>query len=66
VIDTLIEAKDLEDPSEYAFGFWMKFLTRYPTPMLKGKSEPWYFVARLTSNRNYADNNEGDRLLTLF
>lgn len=34
--------------------------------MLHGKKEPFYFVARLTSNKNYNDDDEGDRLLTVF
>jgi hypothetical protein len=50
VVDTEVVGKDLEDASEYGFGFWFRFLTRHPKPLFDGKKEPWYFVARLTSN----------------
>jgi hypothetical protein len=61
-----INGKDLSDSSEYGFGFWMRFLTRYPTPFYEGKQAPWYFIARLTSNKPYANVNFGDRTLGLW
>ena len=41
----------------------MRFLTTYPKRLENGKNAPWYFVARLTSNKPYDDANMGDRLL---
>ncbi len=35
------------DVSEYGYGFWARFLTRYPTPLLNGKSLPEYSLSRL-------------------
>lgn len=44
----------------------MKFLTRYPTPLYKGKVADWYFVSRLTRNENYSNTKPGDRTLAIF
>jgi hypothetical protein len=46
---------------EYGYGFWMRFLTAYPERLLSGKSEPWYFIARLTKNDPYDNTRMGDR-----
>jgi hypothetical protein len=51
---------------EYGYGFWMRFLTAYPVRMINGKNAPWYFVARLTSNKNYGNIGMGDRLLAVW
>ena len=66
VSEAAVSGKDLEDNSEYGFGFWLRFLTRYPTPLYQGKTAPWYFVARLTSNNPYANVNFGDRTLGVW
>lgn len=44
----------------------MRFLTVYPKRLLSGKSAPWYFISRLTSNDPYDDLNMGDRILALW
>jgi hypothetical protein len=31
VVDTEIYGKDLYDVSEYGYGFWFRFLSRYPS-----------------------------------
>lgn len=66
VADIEFEEKDLIDICEYGYGFWMRYLTRFPEPMYDGKRDPWYFVSRLTSNENYENNEMGDRLLAIF
>lgn len=38
----------------------------YPKFMLKGKDAPWYFVSRLSSNKNTDNVNMGDRLLAIW
>lgn len=66
VIDTVVEGEDLDDPSEYGYGFWMRFLTRYPAPLYSGKNAPWYFVSRMTKNNPYKNVELGDRVLAIF
>jgi hypothetical protein len=39
---------------------------RSPVPLLDGKKDPWYFVARLTNRDDYSDKEMGDRLLAIF
>jgi hypothetical protein len=56
----------IEDPSEYGYGFWMRFLTTYPVRLIPGKIAPWYFVARLTANDPYDDVRMGDRMLAVW
>ncbi|CAK59383.1 unnamed protein product (macronuclear) [Paramecium tetraurelia] len=50
----------------YGYSFWLRYLTRYPKPMYQGKTEPWYFVSRLTNNLKYQDTEKGDRLLGIW
>lgn len=52
--------------SEYGYGFWMRFLTYYPKTLLNGKNEPWYFISRLTRNKNYDNIGMGDRTLAIW
>jgi hypothetical protein len=52
--------------NEYGYGFWMRFLTTYPTRLWAGKNAPWYFVARLTINESFGDAGFGDRLLAIW
>ena len=44
----------------------MRFLTRYPKPLLNGKKEAWYFVSRLTRNNPHKDMDMGDRTLAIW
>lgn len=52
--------------AEYGFGFWFRFLNEYPTRLVKGKADPWYFMARMTMNTQLGDASFGDRILALF
>jgi hypothetical protein len=62
-----IADEDLKDSSEYGYGFWLRFLTRYPVAHLDGLNKPYYFIARLTENvPNKNDKNLGDRTLATF
>jgi hypothetical protein len=38
VKDLKYDSKVLKDTTEYGYSFWMRFLTRYPVPMLNGKN----------------------------
>jgi len=40
---------------------WIRYLTAWPKRMLRGLSDPWYFVARLTKNNPYENVGMGDR-----
>jgi hypothetical protein len=44
----------------------MRFLTTFPTRLWAGKNAPWYFLARLTINKDFADAGFGDRLLAMW
>lgn len=62
-------AKDVEaqEPfKEYGYGYWAKFLLGYPKLMPNGKDAPWYFVSRLSANKNDENINMGDRLLAVW
>lgn len=52
--------------SEYGYGFWARFLTAYPVRLFQGKNAPWYFMARMTSNKNYGNIGMNDRLLAIW
>lgn len=58
--------EDLKDTREYGYGFWLRYLTRYPVPMMAGKREPWYFVSRLTRNNPNSNIGLGDRTLAIW
>ena len=66
VADTKITGENLKDVKEYGYGFWLRFLTRHPVPLLNGKNAPWYFVSRLTRNHPYDNVNMGDRTLAIW
>jgi hypothetical protein len=66
VANTRITGEDLKDVSEYGYGFWMRFLTRYPVALMAGKRAPWYFVSRLTTNNPYGNIEFGDRTLAVW
>jgi hypothetical protein len=44
----------------------MRFLMRHPVPLYNGRNAPWYFISRLTQNKNYGNVNFGDRTLAIF
>ncbi len=64
--DTKITGEKLKDVKEYGYGFWLRFLSRHPVPLLPGKNAPWYFVSRLTRNLPYDNINMGDRTLAVW
>ena len=41
-------------------------MTRYPAVLENGLSEPWYFVARMTTNHPHKDIEFGDRTLAIY
>jgi len=51
---------------EYGYGYWARFTLAYPKFMPKGKNAPWYFISRLSANKNTADLIMGDRLLAIW
>jgi hypothetical protein len=56
-----------EDMAEYGYGLWLRFLVSYPKRLLLGgKSAPFYFVARLSKNKQPGDLALGDRVLAIF
>lgn len=61
-----VNGDDLSDVSEYGYGFWMRYMSRYPVALYHGRNGPWQFVSRLTSNNPYGDLNFGDRTLAIF
>lgn len=63
--DTKIRKSELNDASEYGFGFWLRSMRRYPTPIFS-QEQAWYFVARLTRNEKYGNVQFGDRVLALW
>ncbi|CAD8140693.1 unnamed protein product [Paramecium octaurelia] len=60
------EEEGTEDLVEYGYGYWARFMLAYPKFMPKGKDAPWYFVSRLSSNKNTDNINMGDRLLAIW
>jgi hypothetical protein len=60
------ENSDLTNLEEYGYGLWARFLVYYPVRMPNGKNQPWYFLARLTSNNPYDNIRMGDRLLAIW
>lgn len=57
----------LADQEEYGYGFYMRYLTYYPVKQAKGKSQPWYFMSRMTQNNPHTNiDNMGDRLLCIW
>jgi hypothetical protein len=60
------QSPDLKDLVEYGYGFWARFLTAYPDRLLSGKNAAWYFIARLTVNKNFDNVRMGDRTLAMW
>lgn len=49
--DSVIEGKDLGGASDYGYGFWIRWLSRYPEELLTGRTkDTYYFISRLTTN----------------
>ena len=44
----------------------MRYLTTYPQRLIAGKNAPWYFVSRLTWNKDYDNIRMGDRALAIW
>jgi hypothetical protein len=53
VADIRVSDGDLTDSSEYGYGYWFRFLSRYPSELLIGKTEPHYFVSSLNKNHPF-------------
>lgn len=66
VITRKLQGADLDDVSEYGYGFWLRFLAQYPVQLKTGLQAPWSFVARLTRNQDLGDIRIGDRLLAVW
>jgi hypothetical protein len=64
VVDSQVQA--VRDGSEYGFGFWFRFMTRFPRVLYKGLEDKPYFLARLTRNLDYQDAEMGDRTLLVL
>jgi hypothetical protein len=52
--------------NEYGYGFWFRYLTRYPFIQWAGKNQAWYVVSRLTSNEKNDNAGFGDRVLAIW
>ena len=66
VTDVKLNKRDLKDVTEYGYGFWLRFMMRFPTQIYEGKKDAWYFIARLANKEQYTDQLMGDRLLAVF
>lgn len=58
--------KELSNVSEYGYGFWLKYLSTYPTSLPTGLAGDYFMVARMTSNKEINKDSvsiPGDRLL---
>lgn len=66
MITRKLSGADLDDVSEYGYGFWLRFLAQYPVQLKAGLNVPWSFVARLTRNQDLGDIRIGDRLLAVW
>jgi hypothetical protein len=66
VADIKVTEENLKDAKDYGYGYWLRFLSRHPAPMVNGKNQPWYFVSRLTRNNPYDNVGLGDRVLCLW
>lgn len=64
--DIKVPDEALKDVNEYGYGYWSRFLTRYPEPLYEGIKEAYYFMSRLTSNDPYDNVNMGDRVLAVW
>ena len=51
---------------EYGYGFWIRFLARFPVALKLGNRAPWSIIARLSKNADYGDARVGDRTLAVW
>lgn len=56
----------MKGASDYGYGFWVRWLTRYPDYLEQRVKNTHYFLARLTSNEKYDDLGFGDRTLAIW
>lgn len=66
LVDIKVKKEELKEARDYGYGFWMRFLTRHPVPLLEGKNQPWYFVSRLARTDPYDNIRIGDRVLAIW
>lgn len=66
LINKVFSDEEMNDVSQYGYGFWCRYLTRYPTELKSGKQASFYIMARLTKNKKLGDANLGDRALALW
>jgi protein transport protein SEC24 len=58
--------EELQDASEYGYGFWMRYMSEFPKPYTMPKNK-YHFISRMTSNKEYQDFSKyGDRTLAIF
>lgn len=50
IFSKIFNEEELDNVSEYGYGFWCRFLTRYPTQLIEGLKADWSFISRLTKN----------------
>jgi hypothetical protein len=56
---------NIDGLTEYAYGFWFRYLTTYPQRLVK--KPQWLQLARFSSNEEVEDaKNMGDRTLAVF
>jgi hypothetical protein len=65
-VDVTVTPAQLKDTTEYGYGYWLRYLTRYPTAQLEGLKQQQYFVSRLTKNIEYKNLGFGDRMLGIW
>jgi len=65
-LEKTFAGEDVEEITEYGYGFWCRFLTHYPQQLKTGLIVDWSFMARLTKNQQLADIGLGDRTLALW
>jgi protein transport protein SEC24 len=64
--DFEFEDEELQDASEYGYGFWLRYMSEYPKAYSMASKE-YHFISRLTSNKQYQDFQKyGDRTLAIF
>jgi hypothetical protein len=56
-----IEKPNLSTPKEYGYGFWIRFITLYPTRLENCLENTFYFIARLSKNNPSGNTDLGDR-----
>lgn len=58
--------QELEDPTEYGYGSWLRYLSTYPEKHTMDPDQ-FYFISRLTQNRVFYDFRKfGDRTLGIW